>query len=637
MLLALLLSQLAFESADESPILSQPSLITRTDPFSAFGAGGIGVAGACLCSQSRDFTAGANPYGIAFDGTYVYTANFSSNTVTQYTTAGVTVRAVNVGAGPHGVSYDSSTGSLWSANYTARTLTRFNPDGGIVGTYSTEPGDGGNIGAGPTAVETRHTGFLWTSNILDDTVTKLTSAGAFVDGYSTGVSTAPVAIHYESTTGTIWTANYASASVTKLSTAGVILGTYSVGTSPYGIASENGHIWVANLDSDTVTELNAADGSLIGTFATGDGPHAIIYSRGYIWVAQSYDDKVAKIDPATGATVQRVSLTATAYPHMLVDDGTYIWTADYFTSKTSRTLFGTPATGTRGQALTSSRASLAYCNKSTSATTLATGDLVLCARDEARIQPGDGGVLGLSSWAARTNSVWDSVEFGAPNWTAAGAGAYVMPVEHLGAMGPAGVADAVTLDYPASSAGNTTDYSLYFPTNMTTVSTAAWSSAVIAKSPDGGSGTFCVSHTPDAVTYKTLCCSVDGGSEWGVCCFSNQTFTAAPWRFFIGFDGRNAPQRFTQPAFSVTIAKPQWELGATCSPPIDTRASSTATRAAEYASFEGLTLPSGSVVTSYPASSAWTDGGSVTLGPLADGGWANTTITLVCADPTRCP
>lgn len=72
--------------------------------------------------------------------------------------------------------------------------------------------------------------------------------------------------------------------------------------------------------------------------------------------------------------------------------------------------------GAKGEALTFTRTGSATCSKQGLATTgIVNGDLVVCAADQARVEP-SGGVLGLRVEGARTNSVLRSQELDNAAW-----------------------------------------------------------------------------------------------------------------------------------------------------------------------------------------------------------------------------
>jgi DNA-binding beta-propeller fold protein YncE len=74
------------------------------------------------------------------------------------------------------------------------------------------------------------------------------------------------------------------------------VGTYPVGPEPFGITFDGTHIWVTNIVGDSVTELNASDGSLVGTYPVGSYPYGITFGGSHIWVANSNGSTVTEID-----------------------------------------------------------------------------------------------------------------------------------------------------------------------------------------------------------------------------------------------------------------------------------------------------------------------------------------------------
>ena len=76
---------------------------------------------------------------------------------------------------------------------------------------------------------------------------------------------------------------------------GVIADTIAVGDSPYGVAFDGTHIWVPNLNDDTVSKIVAATGVVAATIGVGDLPWGVAFDGTYIWVNNGGDDTVSKI------------------------------------------------------------------------------------------------------------------------------------------------------------------------------------------------------------------------------------------------------------------------------------------------------------------------------------------------------
>jgi YVTN family beta-propeller protein len=58
-----------------------------------------------------------------------------------------------------------------------------------------------------------------------------------------------------------------------------------VGESPEGVSSDGTHVWVANFDDGTVTELDASDGSVVQTVTCEGDPLSISSDGTHVWTS----------------------------------------------------------------------------------------------------------------------------------------------------------------------------------------------------------------------------------------------------------------------------------------------------------------------------------------------------------------
>ena len=63
---------------------------------------------------------------------------------------------------------------------------------------------------------------------------------------------------------------------------------------PYGVSSDGTHVWVANTSDNTVTELNASDGSVVQTIPWAATPYGVSSDGTHVWVTNSYDNTVSE-------------------------------------------------------------------------------------------------------------------------------------------------------------------------------------------------------------------------------------------------------------------------------------------------------------------------------------------------------
>lgn len=175
-----------------------------------------------------DFAAGCGGYGGLIDANNVlWSADISYQALLRYdaTTGTPTCMA---GGQSYGLGIDS-TGKVWNALWAQNAVRVYNPDGTIVGQYSS---GGWNS-----------RGVVVTSD--DD----------------------------------VWIANSASNTVTRLTNAGVVVATIPVGAQPTGVAVDGaGKVWVTNYDSHDVMRIDPATNTVDLTVPLGAGAAPYNYS-----------------------------------------------------------------------------------------------------------------------------------------------------------------------------------------------------------------------------------------------------------------------------------------------------------------------------------------------------------------------
>jgi hypothetical protein len=168
---------------------------------------------------------GSGPYGIAFDGTNIWTTNYVGGSVSIITPQAITPYPVNtVTAGftqPFGILYDGA--HIWVTDYFAGTLLKLDPAGAILQTVS--------VGAIPE------------SPVFDGT--------------------------------NIWVPNYADNSITVVqANSGNVVATITSDASnqlngPTGASFDGERILITNGNGNTVTLFKAADLSFIANVSVG--------------------------------------------------------------------------------------------------------------------------------------------------------------------------------------------------------------------------------------------------------------------------------------------------------------------------------------------------------------------------------
>ncbi len=233
------------------------------------------------------YPAGTNPDALAFDGASIWVANnMNPGYATKLSASnGSTLGSFFLGGAdgfPYGIVFDGTY--IWTANFGSSDVTKLASDGSIVGSYS--------VGNSPFGIVFDGTN-IWTANHYQADVSKLlASNGSSVGTYAVG--SLPIGMVFDGTN--IWTANYNANTVTKLlASNGSLIGTYPVGTSPWGIAFDGTNIWVSNYYGNNVTELLASNGSMVATYPVGSGPTGMVFDGTSIWVANSSSNNVTRI------------------------------------------------------------------------------------------------------------------------------------------------------------------------------------------------------------------------------------------------------------------------------------------------------------------------------------------------------
>jgi YVTN family beta-propeller protein len=231
--------------------------------------------------------------------------------------------------GPYFPTSDISTDGthLWAANWYSGSVLEFNTSDQLVRTIA--------LGNSPYGISSDGT-HVWVTNENDHSVTELDASNGSV-GQTIAVGNSPYGISSDGTH--VWVADSGSNTVTELDASdGSFVQTITVGASPQSLSSDGTHVWVANFDN-TITELDASDGSVVQTIAVGTCPEedsaASISSDGsHVWVADcanavgSYPygyayDTVTELDASDGSVVRTIPVTYGAAN--MFSDGTHVW------------------------------------------------------------------------------------------------------------------------------------------------------------------------------------------------------------------------------------------------------------------------------------------------------------------------
>jgi YVTN family beta-propeller protein len=119
----------------------------------------------------------------------------------------------------------------------------------------------------------------------------------------------------------VWVANAQSNTVTQLDPGtGRAMGTTSVALRPRGIAVGGGAVWVSAFDDDVVSRVENGSSR---TIPVGDGPLGVAFGAGSVWVANSLNGTVSRIDPDRARVVATIHVGH--HPFGIAVDRNSVW------------------------------------------------------------------------------------------------------------------------------------------------------------------------------------------------------------------------------------------------------------------------------------------------------------------------
>jgi hypothetical protein len=125
-----------------------------------------------------------------------------------------------------------------------------------------------------------------------------------------------------------WGAGLDSGSLTELNASdGSFVRNVTVGNNPYGICFDGINIWAANYADNTVSEVRASDGTVVATIPVGTTPVGVTFDGANIWVANSASNNVTKLSASTGANLGTFPVGNA--PQSISFDGTNVWVANF--------------------------------------------------------------------------------------------------------------------------------------------------------------------------------------------------------------------------------------------------------------------------------------------------------------------
>jgi len=231
-------------------------------------------------------------------------------------TFGLTPRAagntVTVGTNPQGIAFDGKY--LWIANYDSANVSKVNPlTNAVLATIS--------VGNNPFMVAFDGTN-IWVTNNGSGNVSKINiNTDTVIATVTVGAN--PRGIAFDGTY--IWVANTGSHNVSKVNiTTNTVVSTITVETEPYHVCYDYSNIFVSNFGSGTLSKINPSTES-VTNFYVDDQIHQMAFDGIYLWVISTPSSlgRVAKVDTITNSVLYYTMLDSGSY--WIAFDGTSIW------------------------------------------------------------------------------------------------------------------------------------------------------------------------------------------------------------------------------------------------------------------------------------------------------------------------
>jgi YVTN family beta-propeller protein len=171
---------------------------------------------------------------------------------------------------------------------------------------------------------------LWTANLGPTGSVSIISPQSpytVVNTVTTGFN-APYGILYDG--ANIWVTDAGAGTLLKLDGAGNILQTVAVGIAPTSPVFDGANIWVPNLESDSVTVVQASNGNVIATISTDSinhlsGPVGATFDGERVLVANATNSSVTVFKAADLSVIVNVGTGAGGTPSGPCSDGINLW------------------------------------------------------------------------------------------------------------------------------------------------------------------------------------------------------------------------------------------------------------------------------------------------------------------------
>lgn len=131
----------------------------------------------------------------------------------------------------------------------------------------------------------------------------------------------------------LWGSSATSDSIAQMNPAdgSVIMSFPSPGTGPLGLAFDGTSLWNADWETNLVYQIDPADGTMLSSFATPDArPSGLTFDGQLLWVANRDADTITQVDQLNAGAIVTTIPAPGQNGEGLAFDGSYLWNSDLF-------------------------------------------------------------------------------------------------------------------------------------------------------------------------------------------------------------------------------------------------------------------------------------------------------------------
>jgi DNA-binding beta-propeller fold protein YncE len=172
------------------------------------------------------------PFGLTFDGTYLWNANSVSDRIYKLDTSGNVIESfASPGSNPSGLTFDGTY--LWNADSSSNRIYKLDTSGNVIESFASP-------GSCPSGLAFDGT-YLWNADSVSDRIYKLDTSGNVIESFASPGSS-PSGLAFDGTY--LWNADPFTGEIYRLDTSGNIIKSFDrFGPAPMGLTFDGTYLW----------------------------------------------------------------------------------------------------------------------------------------------------------------------------------------------------------------------------------------------------------------------------------------------------------------------------------------------------------------------------------------------------------